>query len=107
MSLFDPPNEDRLSDVFPIGTPFMLYEVEYEGIRSTSFGDSAQASVLAGPADRSVGEPARYKVWGNLADQTRNVKGSDLPALVMVQKVGNRHQWAPAERGGSTEDVPF
>jgi hypothetical protein len=103
IGLFDPPNEDKLSEIYPEGTPFMLYEVEHEGIRSTAFGDSHQASVMVGAADRKD-NPKQYRVFGRLAEQTKQVAHGDLPALVTIKKEGRALTWAPV---GTSEDVPF
>lgn len=103
MSLFDPPNEEKLSDAFPEGTAFMLYSAEYEGIRGTSFGDSHQATVSAGPADRT-GEPKDYRVFGRLAEQVKQLDSDDLPSLVEVVKQGRAHVWKRAEQ---SDEVPF
>jgi len=104
VSLFDPPNDKKLAEVFPVGTAFMLYEAEYEGMPDTTFGPRAQATVLAGPADRS-GTPERYKVWGTLAEQVQGMETGDLPALVKIGKQGNRNIWV-AEVAGQ-QDIPF
>lgn len=104
MGLFDPPNEDKLSEIYPEGTPFMLYEVEHEGIRSTAYGDSHQASVVVGPADRK-GDNKQYKVFGRLAEQTKQVAPGDLPALVTIKKEGRALTWEPVTSSG--EDIPF
>jgi len=106
MSLFDPPNDRKLSEAYSTGTPFILYEAEYEGVRDTAFGASAQASVLAGPADRT-GTPERYRVWGTLAEQVKGMDDGDLPALVKVGKQGNRNVWVPAQAGGAQETTPY
>jgi hypothetical protein len=102
VSLFDPPNEDKLSEVFPPGTTFMLYEVTYEGLRNTSFGSSHQATVKAGPADRT-GDPVNFRVFGRLAEQTQEVENGELPALVVITKVGRSYAWAKP----SQDDIPF
>lgn len=104
MSLFDPPNDKKLSDDFPAGKPFMLYSGTYEGIRDTQFGPQSSASVSAGPADRS-GQPLTYKVWGTLAEQVAQIEAGDLPQLVKVAKDGNRNIWTPVTASG--EDIPF
>lgn len=103
MSLYDPPNEDKLSDTFPEGMPFMLYSAEYEGMQKTSFGDSHQATVSAGPADRT-GDPKQYRVFGRLAEQVKQLEPDDVPALVRVVKKGRAHVWEKAEQ---TDDIPF
>lgn len=103
MGMFDKPNEDKLSDDFPEGTPFMLYEAEYEGMKNTSFGESHQATVTAGPADRS-GETKDYRVFGRLAEQIKKMESSDLPAIVKIVKYGRAHTWEKVE---VSQDVPF
>jgi hypothetical protein len=103
MSLFDKPNEEKLSDNYPEGTPFMLYTAEHEGIRSTAYGDSHQASVLVGPADRS-GEPKLYRVFGRLAEQVKQLAPGELPALVTIAKEGRSLTWKPVE---PSQEAPF
>ena len=106
MGLFDPPNEKKLSEVYPEGTPFMLYIAEHEGVRNTAYGDSHMASVLVGPADRT-GEPELFRVFGRLAEQTKQVKPGELPALVTIAKEGRSLAWKPVQPGGSEQDIPF
>jgi hypothetical protein len=106
MSIFDPPNEKRLSDEYPEGTPFTLYSADYEGVKGTSFGDSHTASVTVGPADRTS-EPEVYRVFGRLAEQTKQLEPGDLPGLVCIKKEGRAHIWSKVEAGGQSEDIPF
>jgi hypothetical protein len=108
MSLFDKPNEDKLSNDYPLGTPFMLYSAEYEGVRNTSFGPSAQATVTVGAVDRT-GDTKDYRVFGSLAEQIKNMESGDLPAIVAVERNGRRHVWTQAgdSATGSDEDIPF
>lgn len=103
MSLFDPPNEEKLSDVYPEGTPFMLYSAEHEGIRSTTYGDSHQATVSVGDADRK-GDPKQYRVFGRLAEQVKQLEAGELPALVTIAKEGRAFVWKPVQAG---EEIPF
>lgn len=106
MSIFDPPNDEKLRDEFPDGTPFMLYAGDYEGTRDTTFGPQSSASVTAGPAGKSgAGERKVYKVWGTLAEQVAQMEAGDLPQLVRITKMGNRNVWTPVTSTG--EDIPF
>ena len=98
MSLFDKPNDKKLSDVYPPGTAFILYSGEYEGITDTSFGSKPAASVEIGPSDRS-GTPERFRVFGTLAEQVRNIEAGDLPQLVKIAKDGQRNIWVPMTVG--------
>lgn len=104
MSIFDPPNEDKLTDDFPEGTSFMLLDGDYEGIKNTSFGPQASASVTCGPVDRSS-EAKTYKVWGTLAEQVAQIEHGDLPQMVKIGKQGRRNVWLPVNPNG--EDIPF
>lgn len=101
MSLFDPLNEDKLADIYPEGTPFMLYGVLHEGIRPTAYGDTHMASVEAGPVDRSEG-PRTYRVFGRLAEACKQVEPGELPAKVVLARVGRAITWQPAPRDEST-----
>jgi hypothetical protein len=106
MSIFDAPNEVKLSDVYAVGTPFMMYEADYEGIRNTAFGQTHVASVKCGAADRSD-EPETYRVFGRLAEQIKQLEGSDLPALVCIEKQGRAHNWANVSARTDNTDVIF
>ena len=99
MGLFDPPNDKKLMEVFPIGTAFMLHDAEYEGFVDTSFGSRCAASVTAGPADQSE-KPEKYRVFGTLAEQVRSMETGDLPQMVKVAKQGNRNLWVPVTTTG-------
>lgn len=104
MSIFDPPNDKKLSDDYPYGTVLKLYSGTYEGIRDTQFGPQASASVEVGPAN-GAGEQLTYKVWGTLAEQVAQIEPGDLPQLVKVSKMGSRNVWTPVTSTG--EDIPF
>jgi len=107
MSIFDPPNTQKLSEIFPPGTYMMMYEASWEGTRDTSFGPSAQASVKVGPADRT-GTPKWFRVFGNLAEQVLHMEPGDLPALVTVEQDGRRNQWGRVSaKGANLDDIPF
>lgn len=99
MSIFDPPNDKKLSDDYPPGTTFILYAGTYEGVRDTSFGPQSSATVKVGPVDQSS-EPLSYKVWGTLADQVAQIETGDLPQTVKIGKQGNRNVWIPTNRQG-------
>lgn len=103
MSMFDQPNEDRLSDDYPEGESFILYSAEYEGVKKTSFGDSHQATVLIGPTDRK-GENKEYRVFGRLAEQVKKLESGELPCQAQIIKEGRAHSWSKVQ---TTEDIPF
>lgn len=103
LSIFDQPNEDKLSDDYPEGTPFMLYSAEYEGVKNTSFGPGHQATVLVGPEDRS-GENKEYRVFGRLAEQVKKLDAGELPARVKIIREGRAFSWAKAE---TSQEIPF
>lgn len=105
MSIFDPPNERKLSDVYPEGTSFTLYSAEYEGIKGTAFGDSHTANVSVGAADRT-GDPETFRVFGRLAEQIRQLEAGDLPSLVCIRKEGRSFVWGKVMATG-TDDIPF
>lgn len=81
----------------------MLYSAEYEGVRKTAYGDSHQATVSAGPADRS-GEPKEYRMFGRLAEQVKFLEPGELPCRVEIVKEGRSHVWKKSE---SSQEVPF
>ena len=103
MSIFDAPSEEKLSDLYPAGTPFMLYSAEYEGVKNTTFGASHQANVTVGNADRT-GETKEVRVFGRLAEMVKGMENDDLPALVTVGQDKRANVWQPVT---ATEDVPF
>ena len=103
MSIFDKPNEEKLSDDYPEGMGFTLYSAEYEGLKKTSFGDSHQATVLVGALDKS-GETKEYRVFGRLAEQCRRLEPNELPARVQIVKEGRSLNWAPYQQD---EEIPF
>jgi len=106
MSLFDLPSDERLGEVYPDGMPFILYEVHYEGVRDTTYGASHMASVMVGPRDKSS-PPITYRVFGRLAEQTRNVKPADLPGLVRIAQIGRGYAWQKVEAGREDPELPF
>jgi hypothetical protein len=104
VSIFDLPNDKKLLEVFPLGTPFMMYEAAYEGLSQTSYGPRPQATVTCGPPDRS-GAPEKFRVWGTLAEQAQGLETGDLPCLVRVVKQGNRSVWEPIT--ADDQPLPF
>lgn len=102
MSLFDLPNKEKLQDVYPDESPFILYSVTYEGVKDTEYGPSHQATVSVGPVDKKT-PPVDFKVFGRLAEQTRGVHRDDLPTMVKVAQVGRGYAWAKTDPG----EVPF
>ena len=107
MGLFDPPSTDNFAEVYPEGTPLMLYKAEYEGMLDTSFGRRAAASVLVGAADRS-GETTEFRVFGALAEAVKRMEPTDLPALVTVRKDGNAKRWINvAAETADDNETPF
>lgn len=114
MTLYDPPKQEKLSDVFPLNTLFWLLGARYEGIQPTSFGDSEQANLVVSP----VGETSaakQFRVWGTLAEQVREMEEGDIPAEVEVTKEGRRHVFRLSKKLGvesqpvtsDGEDIPF
>lgn len=103
MSIFDRSNEDKLSDDYPEGTPFIFYSAEYEGVKKTSFGNSHQATVLIGPTDRK-GENKEYRVFGRLAEQTKKLKPGELPTAAIIVKDGRAHSWSKVQQ---ETEIPF
>lgn len=105
MGLFDPPSTDNFGDVYPEGTPLMLYKAEYEGMIDTSFGKRAAASILVGAADRS-GEASEFRVFGALAESVKRMESTDLPALVTVRKDGRAKRWVNVAAEVADNDDP-
>ena len=103
MSILDEPNQEKLSDVYPEGKPFILYSVEYVGSIPTTYGPRATANVVAGPRDRSS-EPLEFKVFGALAEATKNLQPNELPCAVVIERSGNAKRWRKFDTGS---DVPF
>lgn len=116
MSLFDPPKEEKLSDVFEMGEKFWLVHAEYEGIQPTSFGMNPQASVsVCKPGEQD--DVKQFRVWGVLAKQISEMEDGDIPAEVFIGKQGRKHVWTFVQKvdisspvaaaSVEAEDAPF
>lgn len=99
MSMFDAVERKGLADTFGIGNRFALLGARYDGLKSTEYGPSPTATVVAAPLTPDGAQEARgYKVFGNLAEQIENMGEDDLPAVVSIEKHGRANVWFPHER---------
>src|ERR1700730_12484668 len=97
MSIFDPPKEEKLSDVFPMGEKFWLLYAEFEGVQPTTYGASPQASISVCEPDHPE-DAKQFRVWGVLASQIQEMEDGEIPAEVYIGQQGRKHVWVPVRK---------